>query len=213
MAARAPVLQRTTSVQRNGSKMARRAVAGFSLALCTVLAHPAVAEQAIVLDDVVAVVGEEPILRSEVVAKARLTDAMVRADSPIAVAAIQRAVLEETIDGALIMFDASRLGLTASPLEVSQGKERLARKAGKTQEQFLAELKRRGLWAHDFDLHVKREILEQKWLALVVKPNVKMAPPLNGNPDAEAAFFRELGAERKRALGELRKSVFVEIRW
>lgn len=174
---------------------------------------PARAAHAIVVDEVVALVGEEPILRSEVVTKARTSAAMQKADTPAAVERIEREVLESIIETALIVIDASRLGLRVTPLELAQAEKRILGDIGLTRGQLLAELKRRGVLPREYDAVVVAQLLEQKWLALVVKPHVKTPVPLTTTVDADAPFVRELAAERKRALTELRKSIFVEVRW
>jgi hypothetical protein len=160
-------------------------VLAATLGLLLLLAARPARADAVRLDDVVAIVGDEPILRSEVVAKARLA----KAD--------QREVLDLVIDNALIVIDAYRLGIYVSGLEIAQAKERIGRKTGRALE----------------TAQVASELLELKWLALAVKPRVKMPVPVGAAPAAQEPFLRELAAERKRVLAELRKSIFVEVRW
>lgn len=176
-------------------------------------ARDARAGQATIIDEVVAMVGNEAILRSEVIAKARMSEAMAKADTPAAIDRVRREVLDNIIETALIVTDALHRGLRVSPLEVAQAKERVLRQMGGTHEALRAELARRNVTVREYDATIAAELLEQKWLALVVKTHLKTPVPLASTPEAEALFLRDLAAERKRALAELRKTIFVEVRW
>jgi hypothetical protein len=167
----------------------------------------------VLVDEVVAIVGNESIFRSDVIAKAQMAEALAKAATPAAVDRVRREVLDNIIDTALIVTDALHRGLHVSPLEVAQAKERVLRQLGATHEQLRAELERRKVTVRDYDVTIEAELLEQKWLALVVKTHQKATVSPAATPETEALFLRDLAAERKRALAELRKTIFVEVRW
>lgn len=179
-----------------------------------VAASSARAERAFLIDRVIAFVGEHPILRSEVTAKARLLQSpsgkpMSAADQLKA----EKAVLELMIDNALILQDAVRLKLQVSDLEVMQAKQRLAQRAGRTHEEVLVLGRERGFTVDDYDAAVRSHVLEEKWVSHVVKPRLKTPPSPEGAFDPNGPWMRELIAERARAVAELRKSAFVQVRW
>lgn len=198
----------------SGFSMRPRLLATLLAAAALIASPSARAEHAFSIDRVVAFVGDYPILRSEVAAKARLLQPA--SGKPLSAADVlktEKAVLEAMIDNALILQDAVRLKLHVSELEVMQGKQRLAQRAGRSHEQILALGRERGFTVDDYDAAVRGEILEEKWISLVVKPRVKAAPSPEGAFDPNGPYVRELIAERARAVAELRKSIFVQVRW
>jgi parvulin-like peptidyl-prolyl isomerase len=186
----------------------------FVVSLAALLAAaPARAEQAILVDNVVALVGDLPILRSEVLAKVRLFQVSQKPKDASELARWEKQVLEAMVDNALIVGDALRLGIQATDLEVAQAKERFARKVGRSHEEVLAEGKRYGFTAEDYDSAIRSEVIEQKWIALVVKPRVKASAAGGAALDDQSPYVRQLVAERSRAVAELRESTFVLVRW
>lgn len=178
-------------------------------------AAPAHADEAILVDKVAAVVGGVAILRSDVVATAR--SAMVRPSEVASrdaseVARLEKQALDLLIDNALIVRDALRRGLQVSDLEVAQAKGRVAQNVGRSHDALLDEARRNGITAREYEAALRAEILMQKWLILVVKPRVKAPATPEAMVDPGSPYARELAAERGRAVAELRKWAFVQIR-
>jgi parvulin-like peptidyl-prolyl isomerase len=175
------------------------------------VAAPARAEEAILVDKVVAVVGNVAILRSDVVATVQSSRPRPP-KYPSELARVEKEVLELLVDNALIVRDALRRGLQVSDLEVAQAKESIAQNVGRTHDDLVDDVTRHGFSVRAYDSALRAEILKQKWMALVVNPRVRVTATPEEMLNPEGPYARELIAERSRALTELRKWAFVEIR-
>lgn len=172
---------------------------------------PARADEAVLLDHVAAVVGDVPILRSDVLAAVRSWMPKASKD-PSELARAQKQALERLIDNALIVRDALHRKIEVSDLEVAQAKERVAQNAGRTHEAVLEDVTKQGFTAREYDAVLRAEILKQKWMVFVVKPRVRAPATPEAMLDPDGPYVRELMAERARAVAELRKQIYVRVR-
>ena len=58
-----------------------------------------------------------------------------------------------------------------------------------------------------------RQLALEKWIAVKVRPRVKVAAPTTDKPEEHAPFLKALEEERRKAVAELRSTAFVEVRW
>jgi peptidyl-prolyl cis-trans isomerase SurA len=139
------------------------------------LARPAHAE---VVERVVAVVGERPILFSEL--RHRALPSLLRiaaaGQGPSFVAAAEseayKLILGRIIDDRLEERAAERARITVSPDEVDRGIENVATTNKITVRELLVEVNRQGLTELDFREEIRRQILEGKLVELRVRARV-----------------------------------------
>lgn len=166
----------------------------FVLALLTVLialsARPRPAEAAIV-ERIVAVVGERPILLSELRRRAKpsLIMLMLSTQDPAKQAAgendVYRDALNHMIDEQLIEQAATKAHLAVSVDEIDRA---IAQKAGQlriTPTELVTEANREGLSEQDYRDEIRRQILEGKLVQLRVAGRVRVT-----ESDAREAYAR-----------------------
>ncbi|HVH47572.1 MAG TPA: SurA N-terminal domain-containing protein [Labilithrix sp.] len=159
---------------------------GFSL-FGAVLA-PKPAEGAIV-ERIVAVVGERPILLSELRQRARphLVRIAMSTQNPSQQAAAEsemfRELLTRLIDERLEEQAADKAHLTVTPEEVDNGIRQVAAQAGIDPRILVAEAKRQGLTEQDYRDEIRRQVLEGKLIQLRVRGRVRVT-----DQDARSAY-------------------------
>ncbi len=178
---------RFSSLSRAAAAVA--VVAGLGLGL---VARPA---SATIVERVVAVVGERPVLWTELLHRASPSRLQIRAQvtDPNVVSVQEtemfKELLEKMIDDRLEEQQADRAHISVTPEEIDRGIANIAAQAqsqqgrGVTPQDVLAEVRRRGMTEQDFRDEIRRQILEGKLIELRVRPRVRVT-----EQDARAAY-------------------------
>jgi peptidyl-prolyl cis-trans isomerase SurA len=169
-----------------------RLLAVSALALGVLAGAPRPARAAIV-ERVVAVIGERPILLSELGHRARphLIAIAAQAPSPAQQAAAEsekiRELLTRMIDDRLEEIAADKARLSISAEEVDAGIKNVAASQRLSVPDLLAEAARQGLSEQDYRDEIRRQLLEVKLIQLRVRGRVRVT-----ETDARAAYARWL---------------------
>lgn len=196
--------------------MLRHALAAAAATL--VLSAPPAAradDPPVLVDKIAAVVGEVTILRSDVLAAARPFYAKIGKPSehPAEAEQLHKEILGRMIEDVLVAREARRLDLRVSAAEIEQAKEWIAKQNNITTAQLETEVKKQGVGKEEYEGELHRQLIAEKWVAMRVRPRVKMAAPTGDKPEDQAPFIKALEEERKKAVAELRGTTFVEVRW
>ena len=177
--------------------MLRRLLLGaFAAAAITTASAPS---HAVIVERVVAIVGERPILLSELRhrAKPHLYRIMVTNPSQAQQAAAEsemfKELLNRMIDDRLGEQAADKAHLQVTPEEVDNALKNIAAGAHLEVRQLVQEAKRQGLTEQDYRDELRRQILEGKLVQLRVKGRVRVT-----DQDARAAYahwVKDLGAQ------------------
>lgn len=165
--------------------MKLRFAAAFALALA-VLAPRA---DALIVERVVAVVGDRPILLTELRNRAKpnlLRLMSTQRDANFHAAAeteIYKEFLTRMIDERLLEGAADKARISVLPEEVDRGIQNVATNAKITVRDLVLEVRRQGLTEQDFRDEIRRQILEGKMMELRVRPRVRVT-----EQDARAAY-------------------------
>lgn len=163
-----------------------------SAALVAAIAPPA---QATIVERVVAVVGERPVLWTELLRRAAPSRVQIRmqANDPNVVSAqeqeMYKELLDRMIDDRLEEQQADKAHISVSPEEIDRGIANIAAQAQSQQgrpvttREVLSEVARRGMTEQDFRDEIRRQILEGKLIELRVRPRVRVT-----EQDAHAAY-------------------------
>lgn len=160
---------------------------GFAIALCPLLT-PRVAEASIV-ERIVAVVGERPILLSELRHRGRPHLYRIAATTQNAAQAsaqeseMFRELLNRLIDERLEEVAAEKAHITVTPEEVDNGIRSVAQQTKLAPQQLVAEAKKQGLSEQDYRDEIRRQVLEGKLIQLRVRGRVRVT-----EQDAKAAY-------------------------
>jgi peptidyl-prolyl cis-trans isomerase SurA len=166
----------------------------FIVGLATLLGSSSRAG-AIIVERVVAVIGERPVLWTELVHRATATRVQIRMQSrDTNVVAVQeqemyKELLDRMIDDRLEEQQADKAHIGVSTEEIDRGIGNIARQAQEQQgrpvsvQDVLAEVHRRGMTDQDFRDEIRRQILEGKLIELRVRPRVRVT-----EQDARAAY-------------------------
>lgn len=144
---------------------------------------------AAIVERIVAVVGERPILLSELRARARphLFRIQLQTQDPSQQAAQEsgmfRDLLNRMIDERLEETAADKAHLTVTPEEVDNGIRQVAAQAKLAPKELVAEAKRQGLTEQDYRDEIRRQVLEGKLIQLRVRGRVRVT-----DQDARAAY-------------------------
>jgi len=172
------------------------ALAG-AIAACAVLAAPTA--QATIVERVVAVVGERPILLSDLRMRARpfLTHIYATTQNPAQQAAQEtdmfRELLTRMIDERLEEQAADKAHVNVTADEIDRALKQKADTINLSTKELLVEAKRQGLSEQDYRDELRRQILDGKLLQLRVMSRVRVT-----DADAHAAYDRwrrEIGSE------------------
>ncbi|HEY8042247.1 MAG TPA: SurA N-terminal domain-containing protein [Polyangiaceae bacterium] len=149
------------------------------------LVAPAPAHATIV-ERVVAVIGERPVLWTELLHRAAASRVQIRMQThdPNVVSVqeqeMYRELLERMIDDRLEEQQADRAHISVTPPEIDRGIANIAAQAQAQQgrpvtaQDVLSEVHRRGLSDQDFREEIRRQILEGKLIELRVRPRVRV---------------------------------------
>ncbi len=161
------------------------ALVAFALGVVEHAAHASIVER------VVAVVGEKPILLSDLRKRARpyLLRIAASSQSPAQVAAAEsealREVLNRLIDERLIEQAADKARITVTTDDVDGGLRNVAAQAKVSKEDLIAEAKRQGLTEQDYREEIRRQLLEGRLIQLRVRGRVRVS-----EEDGKAAYGR-----------------------
>lgn len=145
--------------------------------------------EAAIVERIVAVVGERPILLSELRQRARphLYRIAAATQNPSQAAAAEsdmfRELLSRLIDERLEEQAADKAHLTVTPEEVDNGIRQVAAQARIDPRQLVAEAKRQGLTEQDYRDEIRRQVLEGKLIQLRVRGRVRVT-----EQDARASY-------------------------
>jgi peptidyl-prolyl cis-trans isomerase SurA len=146
---------------------------------------------ATIIERIVAVVGERPILLSELRQRARPHRYRIAASTqnPTQIAAAEselyRELLTRMIDERLEEQAADKAHLTVSQEEVDNGIRQVASQAKLTPKDVIDEAKRQGLTEQDYRDEIRRQVLEGKLMNLRVRNRVRVT-----EQEARAAYGR-----------------------
>jgi peptidyl-prolyl cis-trans isomerase SurA len=150
---------------------------------------------ATIVERVVAVVGERPVLWTELLHRATALRVQIRmqANDPNVVSVqeqeMYKELLDRMIDDRLEEQQADRAHISISPEEIDRGIANIAAQAQSQQgrpvtvQEVLSEVRRRGLSEPDFRDDIRRQILEGKLIELRVRPRVRVT-----DQDAHTAY-------------------------
>jgi peptidyl-prolyl cis-trans isomerase SurA len=146
---------------------------------------------AAIVERIVAVVGERPILLSELRQRARphLFRIAVTMQNPTQQAAAEsemfRELLTRLVDERLEEQAADKAHLTVTPDEVDNAIRTVAAQARMDPKQLVAEAKKQGLSEQDYRDEIRRQVLEGKLIQLRVRNRVRVT-----EQDARASYAR-----------------------
>jgi len=151
--------------------------------------------RATIVERVVAVIGERPLLWTDLLRRSAATRIQIRMQTHDAnVVAVQeqemfKELLQKMIDERLEEQQADKAHINITPDEVDRGIANIAAQAQQQQgrpvtvEDVLSEVRRRGLSDQDFREEIRRQIMEGKLVELRVRPRVRVT-----EQDAHAAY-------------------------
>lgn len=160
---------------------------------------------AAIVERIVAVVGERPILLSELRQRARphLYRIALSTQNPTQAAAAEsemfRELLTRLIDERLEEGAADKAHLTVTPEEVDNGIRQVATQARLDPKQLVAEAKRQGLSEQDYRDEIRRQVLDGKLIQLRVRGRIRVT-----EQDARAAYARYVKELEQQSPVELR---------
>jgi peptidyl-prolyl cis-trans isomerase SurA len=166
---------------------------------------------ATIVERVVAVIGERPVLWTELLHRATATRVQIRLQTrdPNVVSVqeqeMYKELLDRMIDDRLEEQQADRAHIHVTPEEIDRGISNIAAQASQTQgravtaAEVLAEVHRRGLTEQDFRDEIRRQILEGKLIELRVRPRVRVT-----DQDAHSAYQHWVTDLKQQQLVEVR---------
>jgi len=147
--------------------------------------------EASIVERIVAVVGEKPILLSDVRKRARpfLLRIAASSQTPAQIAAAEsealREVLNRIIDERLIEQAADKARISITSDDVDGGLRNVAAQAKISKEDLIAEAKKQGLSEQEYREEIRRQLLEGRLIQLRVRGRVRVS-----DEDARAAYAR-----------------------
>jgi peptidyl-prolyl cis-trans isomerase SurA len=153
--------------------------------------------RATIIERVIAVVGEKPILWTELLRRAKSGRIQIRMQTRdpniigVQEQEMYKELLDRMIDDRMEEQQADRAHITVPPDEVDRGIQNIAAQAQQQQghpvsmQDILEEVVRRGMSEQDFREEIKRQILEGKLIELRVRPRVHVT-----DQDGQSAYRR-----------------------
>lgn len=183
--------------RRSFGARVKRALAALALGAAVLAAAPRA--DAVIVERIVAVIGDKPILLSELRARAKPFLLQIQATVPAGAqqAAAQSQVfkdlLEKMVDEELEGQAAARANITVTSQEIDNAFENIAASQGVTKEAlFKAARARNGLTDQDYRDEMRRQILEGKMIQLRVKGRIRIT-----EEDVKTMYDRVVREERK----------------
>jgi peptidyl-prolyl cis-trans isomerase SurA len=185
----------------------RRLKAKLAVAACVLGAAFGCAKSAsaVIVERIVAVVGERPILLSELQRREHpfLFRILAGAQNPAQIAAakseMEKELLHRMIDDRLEESAADKAHLSVSAEEVDNAIRNIAQSAKLTLPQLLDEAHKQGLTEMDYREELRRQVLEGKLIQLRVRGRVRVT-----DQDAHSAYVRYLSEIEKQHPIDLR---------
>jgi peptidyl-prolyl cis-trans isomerase SurA len=165
------------------------------LALLGAVAASSSAARATIVERVVAVIGERPVLWTELLHRASSGRVQIRTQTrdpniiSLQEQEMYKELLDRMIDDRLEEQQADKAHISVAPEEIDRGIANIAAQAQAQQgrpvtvDDVMAEVRRRGLGEQDFRDEIRRQILEGKLIELRVRPRVHVT-----DQDAFAAY-------------------------
>ena len=176
----------------------QRLAAAAALATAVLTAAPRA--DAVVVEKIVAIVGDKPILLSELRARANpfliqiVATVPAGAQQAAAQSQLLRDLLEKMVDEELESQAAARANITVSSAEIENAFENIAASQGATKEALFKDARaKNGLTEQDYREEMRRQIIEGKMIQLRVKGRVRIT-----EEDIKTMFDRVVREERKR---------------
>ncbi|MFO0591185.1 MAG: SurA N-terminal domain-containing protein [Polyangiaceae bacterium] len=183
---------------RNPRSLVQRLVA--SLAIAGALLSVAPRADAVVVEKIVAIVGDKPILLSELRNRAKpfliqiVQSVPPGAQQEAARSQLLRDLLEKMVDEELESQAAARANVTVSSQEIENAFDNIAAAQGATKEALFKDARsKNGLTEQDYREEMRRQIIEGKMIQLRVKGRVRIT-----EEDIKTMYDRVLREERKR---------------
>jgi peptidyl-prolyl cis-trans isomerase SurA len=166
-----------------------------ALVVAAALLGWAATAHAVIVERIVAVIGERPVLWTELVRRGVATRVQIRLQThDVNVVAVQeqemyRELLDRMIDDRLEEQQADKAHISVSSEEIDRGITNIAAQAQAQQGRpvavadVLAEVHRRGMTDQDFRDEIRRQIMEGKLIELRVRPRVRVT-----DQDARASY-------------------------
>ena len=171
----------------------------FVGAAALVLSGVATPTQAGVVERVVAIVGDRPILLSDLRKRAVPLLMQIQAatqseaQAAAATSTMYQTLLNRMIDEELERRAAQKQNLRVTQREIDEAVERVARQQGMTGEQLLAEAVRTGLSEKGYRDEIRRQLLEAKLINMRLAGRVRIS-----EDDLQSHYQRYVFEERKR---------------
>jgi peptidyl-prolyl cis-trans isomerase SurA len=181
------------------------------VAATAALASTATPARATIVERVVAVIGERPLLWTELLHLAAATRVQIRMQTrdPNVISVqeqeMYKELLDKMIDDRLEEQQADKAHITVAPEEIDRGITNIAAQAQQQQGRpvtaadVMGEVRRRGLSEQDFRDEIRRQILEGKLIELRVRPRVRTT-----DQDARSAYQHWVNDLREQQLVEVR---------
>jgi peptidyl-prolyl cis-trans isomerase SurA len=183
--------------RRSFADRVKRAAVALALSLAALAAAPRA--DAVVVERIVAVIGDKPILLSELRARGKPFLIQVQQNVPAgaqqaaAQSQVLKDMLEKMVEEELMAQAAARAGVTISSQEIENAFENIAASQGaKKEDLFKAARARNGLTEQDYRDEMRRQILEGKMIQLRVKGRVRIT-----EEDIKTMYDRVVREERK----------------
>lgn len=163
-----------------------------------VLLAPSAAD-AIIVEKIVAVIGEQAIFLSDLRHRARPILAQIAERVPpgpqrnAIESEMYRELLQQMVDERLVQIAADRSQKKVASDEVDRGLSNIAASQGMTVDELLAAAIQSGMTVQELRLQVQRQLLEQKMLSLRVAPRVRIS-----SEDVRIGYAKLQREERKK---------------
>lgn len=176
------------------------------IVMLTLLALPAAAAQAKVVDKTLAIVNGEAIMLSEYnkiatpILEQYKQAAPPAEQTPEKLKEFQQKLIDQMVDDKLLKQQAQKAKIKATKREVEEGIKQV-KKRFPTEDEFQAEMRREGMTQPQFEKRIEEQLMVMKLIELEVK--AKVAPPAD---DEVKAFYgqiqqkmdgKELGLDKK----------------
>lgn len=183
---------------RNAPSRLARWTAALALATAVFASTPRA--DAVVVEKIVAIVGDKPILLSELRTRAKpfliqiVQNVPAGAQQAAAQSSLLKELLEKMVDEELEAQAAARANITVSSAEIEAAFDNIAAAAGVTKEAVFKEARaRNGLSEQDYREELRRQIIEGKMVQLRVRGRVRIT-----EEDIKTMYDRVVREERKR---------------
>ena len=187
----------------------KRAAVLAALMVALAGAH-ANASPPIPIDGIAAVVDDVVLFRSDVVTRMHMHESQLSKDPTkrsAELAELYYVTVRRMVEEALIAKDAQRLHIVVSDADVAAGVNAVAAQNKLTRAELEVEVLKTGISMPTYEAEVRRQIIDGKWA--VSRAVGKLDRKKTSDP---AAFETALEKFRGRALAELKKQAFIEIR-